>query len=62
MNVDKLETVTNDALYGFFHDKEHTNNAKKEPFLREIFKVARHQERYKNGEIGKSGYTRCRQG
>jgi hypothetical protein len=27
-------------------------NAKKRPYLNEIFKVARQEERYKNGEIG----------
>ena len=53
LNVEKLEALTNDALYTFFHDKDNTNNAKKEPYLKEIFKVAKQQERFKNGEIGR---------
>lgn len=57
LNIQKLESVTNDALYAFFHDKESPNNAKKEEFLKEIFRVAKQQERFKNGEIGKSSHT-----
>jgi hypothetical protein len=52
LNVKKLEEVTTDALSTFFSDKENNNNAKKKPFLKEIFKVAKAEERYKNGEIG----------
>lgn len=52
LNVAKLEEVTMDALSTFFSDKENGNNAKKKPYLKEIFKVARQEERYKNGEIG----------
>lgn len=51
LNVAKLEEVTMDALSTFFADKENTNNAKKKPYLKEIFKVAKFEERYKNGEI-----------
>ncbi|KAK3357107.1 hypothetical protein B0T25DRAFT_147256 [Lasiosphaeria hispida] len=51
INVAALEEVTTDALSSFFNDKDNTNNAKKKPFLREIFKVARHEEQYKRGEI-----------
>ncbi|KAH8910123.1 hypothetical protein BR93DRAFT_461043 [Coniochaeta sp. PMI_546] len=51
LNVKKLEEVTTDALSTFFSDKENNNNAKKKPFLKEIFKVAKAEERYKNGEI-----------
>ena len=53
LNIAKLEDVTMDALSSFFLDKENTNNSKKKPYLREIFKVAKFEERYKNGEIGK---------
>ena len=52
LNVKKLEDVTNDALSTFFSDKENSSNAKKKPFLKEIFKMAKQEERYKNGEIG----------
>ena len=52
LNVSKLEEATFEALGSFFGDAENPNNAKKKPYLREIFKVARYEERYKNGEIG----------
>jgi hypothetical protein len=52
LNVKKLEECTNEALSGFYAESP-TNGSKKQ-FLNEIFKVARQQERYKNGEIGKS--------
>lgn len=51
LNVKKLEETTNEALSSFFMDND--ANAKKKPFLSEIFKVARLEERYKNGELGK---------
>lgn len=54
LNISKLEEATFEALSAFFGDTENPNNAKKKPFLKEIFKVARYQERYKNGEIGLS--------
>lgn len=50
LNVKKLEECTNEALSGFF--SESATNAGKKQFLTEIFKVAKQQERYKNGEIG----------
>lgn len=50
LNVNKLEEATNDALSGFFADNP--SNAKKKPYLKEIFYIARHEEKYKNGEIG----------
>lgn len=52
INVAKLEDATWDALSGFFADIETPNNMKKKPYLKEIFRVAKYQERYKNGEIG----------
>ena len=51
LNVKKLEEATSEALSSFFMDNE--TNAKKKPYLTEIFKVARQEERFKNGEIGK---------
>ena len=50
LNVKKLEETTNEALSAFFMDNE--TNAKKRPYLNEIFKMARQEERLKNGEIG----------
>jgi hypothetical protein len=52
LNVKKLEEVTTEALSAFFADKDNPANAKKKPYLNEIFKVAKFEERYKNGEIG----------
>ncbi|ROV98939.1 hypothetical protein VSDG_03675 [Cytospora chrysosperma] len=51
LNVSKLEEATFEALSAFFGDAENPNNSKKKPYLKEIFKVARYQERFKNGEI-----------
>lgn len=50
LNVKKLEETTYEALSSFFMDNE--TNAKKRPFLTEIFKMARQEERFKMGEIG----------
>ena len=50
LNVKKLEETTNEALSAFFMDND--ANAKKRPYLNEIFKMARQEERFKNGEIG----------
>ncbi|EGX89113.1 kinesin, putative [Cordyceps militaris CM01] len=49
LNVTKLEETTAEALSSFFMDND--ANARKKPFLTEIFKVARQEERYKLGEI-----------
>ncbi|CZR41094.1 uncharacterized protein FPRO_10683 [Fusarium proliferatum ET1] len=51
LNVKKLEEITIEALSGFFADKDNPANAKKRPFLNEIFKVAKQQERFKDGMI-----------
>jgi hypothetical protein len=53
LNVKKLEEITIEALSGFFADKDIPANAKKRPFLNEIFKVAKQEERFKKGEIGR---------
>lgn len=52
INIAKLEEATWDALSGFFADIDSPNNMKKKPYLKEIFRVAKYQERFKNGEIG----------
>lgn len=54
VNVSKLEEATFEALSSWFADVDHPNNAKKRPCLKEIFRVAKYQERFKNGEIGSS--------
>lgn len=53
LNVKKLEEITTEALSAFFADKENSANLKKRPYLNEIFKVARQEERFKKEEIGK---------
>jgi hypothetical protein len=55
LNVKKLEEATYEALSGFFSDKENPNNSKKKPYLKEIFYIAKSEEKFKNGEIGKRG-------
>lgn len=52
ISVKKLEEVTNEAMSNWFADKENLDNAAKRPLLKEIFKVAKQQERYMKGEIG----------
>jgi hypothetical protein len=52
LTVRKLEEITIEALSTFFTDKEQPLNAKKKPYLTEIFNVAKYEEQYKNGEIG----------
>jgi hypothetical protein len=52
LNVKKLEEITMEALSGFFADKENPANFRKKPYLTEIFRVAKQQERFKNDEIG----------
>jgi len=52
LNVRKLEEATMEAMSNWFNDKDHPENAAKRPFLKEIFKVAKAEERYLNGEIG----------
>jgi len=53
LNVAKLEEATYEALSSFFGDSP--ANAKKKPYLKEIFYIAKNEEKYKNGAIGKKG-------
>ena len=53
LTVAKLKDVTNEALSGWFTDKDNPNNALKKPRLDEIFKVAAQEERFRHGQIGK---------
>jgi hypothetical protein len=59
LNVAKLEEATTDALSSFFSDKDNTNNIKKKRYLKELFKLAKAEERYNNGEIGKTRPLQC---
>ncbi len=54
LTVAKLEEATYEALVGFFSDPENPNNAKRRPYLKEIMYIARNEEKYLNGEIGKA--------
>jgi hypothetical protein len=54
LNVKRLEEVTMEAMANWFNDRERPDNASKKPFLKEIFKIAQREERYKCGEIGQS--------
>jgi hypothetical protein len=52
LNITKLEEVTTEALSSFFADKDNSKNAEKKPYLKEIFRVATQEERFRAGEIG----------
>ncbi|RYP21217.1 hypothetical protein DL765_002356 [Monosporascus sp. GIB2] len=54
LNVSKLSDLTMDAMSSWFADKENPANATKQPLLKELFKLARAEERYKNDEIDPS--------
>ncbi|KAH9204224.1 hypothetical protein DL95DRAFT_497447 [Leptodontidium sp. 2 PMI_412] len=41
-------------MSNWFADKDHPENETKWPFVKEIFKMARLEERYKAGDIGKN--------
>ncbi|EEY22617.1 conserved hypothetical protein [Verticillium alfalfae VaMs.102] len=51
LTVEKLKEATEEALSMFFSAKENQKNAKKKPYLDEIFKVALSEQRFKHGEI-----------
>ncbi|GAW21802.1 hypothetical protein ANO14919_113270 [Xylariales sp. No.14919] len=51
LTLSTLEAVTFEALSSFFNDKESRGNANKKPLLKEVFKIARQEARYKDGEI-----------
>lgn len=58
LTVKKLEETTYEALSSFFMECD--TNAKKRPYLAEIFKVARQEERYRSGELGEYITFFCR--
>ncbi|KAK4236406.1 hypothetical protein C8A03DRAFT_35713 [Achaetomium macrosporum] len=51
VNVAKVEAVAMEALAPFFDDRSKPRNAKKRNILKELFKVARAEERYRRNEI-----------
>ncbi len=53
MNLSTLEAVTFEALSSFFSDKEKPQNKGKKPLLKDVFKIARQEARYKDNEISK---------
>lgn len=53
LTVAKLEEVTWEALSGWFADVNNPANAQKKTYLEEIFKVAKQEERYRDGKIGR---------
>jgi hypothetical protein len=42
-----------DSLSAFFTDRRKPENAKKKDILKELFKVAKMEEKYKQGEISR---------
>ncbi len=46
-----------EAMSPWFSDKEHPGNERKRPFLKEIFKILKAYERFRNGEIGRPALT-----
>jgi hypothetical protein len=60
LTVVKLEELTNEAMSSWFNDKENRANAKKKPFLKEIFAVAKLEARYLDGELGKANEAKLR--
>ena len=54
INIKKLEELTNEAMSNWWNEKD---NLLKRPFLREIFKVAKQEERYRNGELGMISFS-----
>ncbi|PVH79813.1 hypothetical protein DL98DRAFT_515886 [Cadophora sp. DSE1049] len=51
ISVQRLEDVSYEALSPWFKDPENPENMFRAPLIRELFKVAKYEERYKNGEI-----------
>jgi hypothetical protein len=52
ITVAMLETAAMDSLSVFFQDASKPKNVRKRPIVKEIFKVAKMEERYKRNEIG----------
>lgn len=52
ISVAMLETAAMESLSIWFQDANKPKNAKKRPILKELFKVARMEEKFKRNEIG----------
>ncbi|KAI1180383.1 hypothetical protein F4777DRAFT_598321 [Nemania sp. FL0916] len=51
LNLDELESVTFKALSSWFSDRETPRNQSKRALLKDLFRVARLEARYRDGEI-----------
>jgi hypothetical protein len=52
LDMDRFETIAMESLSSWFLDPQKPRNAKKKPILKEIFRVAKMEERYRKNEIG----------
>lgn len=52
LDLNTLEAVTFEALSSWFNDKDTPANAEKKSFLKEVFKVAKQEARYRDNELG----------
>lgn len=52
ITVAKLEAAAMESLFSFFSDTSKPKNGKKKPILKELFRVAKLEEKYLRGEIG----------
>ena len=50
LSIKKLEEATTESMLHWFNDSEHPENAAKKIIMKEIFEVAKAEERYKSGE------------
>lgn len=55
LRIKDLEETALEAAAAWFNEKNKPKNAEKRVFLKDIFKVAKMEERYRRGEIGKFG-------
>lgn len=53
VSVAQLEVAAVESLAAFFRDPKKPKNDRKRPILKELFRVAKMEERYKRNEIGK---------
>lgn len=53
LNIKKLEEFTMEQMNVFFSNPDQPKNKEKKKYLKEIFKVAKQQERYRAGQLRK---------
>jgi hypothetical protein len=53
LNVERLEEVTLEVMSNSCNDTDRPENDSTKLFLKETFKVAKLEERYKSGQVGK---------